>query len=82
MSLAGKYVKIVEWSEEDQSFVGSCPGLLSGGCHGDDEQAVFAELCQIVSEAIELYRNDNRPLPPPTAGHDWANTIATASTQT
>lgn len=56
------YVKIVEWSEEDQCFVGSCPGLLSGGCHGDDELAVFAELCEAVEEVIDLYKGDGKPL--------------------
>jgi hypothetical protein len=32
------YAKVVEWSEEDQCFVGSAPGLFYGGCHGDDER--------------------------------------------
>src|SRR5579862_2743311 len=39
MKESARYVKIVEWSNEDQCFVGSCPGLLFGGCHGNDEQA-------------------------------------------
>ncbi|TWI65753.1 hypothetical protein LZ24_03030 [Desulfobotulus alkaliphilus] len=69
------YAKIVEWSEEDQCFVGSAPGLLYGGCHGTDEKEVFAELCQIVDEAIELYHQEGKPLPPPTAGRDLANTL-------
>ena len=34
------YVKIVEWSDEDQCYVGSCPGLLYGGCHGNNEKEV------------------------------------------
>lgn len=59
------YVKIVEWSDEDQCYVGSCPGLLYGGCHGDDEKEVFAELCEIVEEVIELYKKDGKQLPPP-----------------
>lgn len=67
------YVKILEWSEEDQCFVGSCPGLFYGGCHGDDEQAVFADLCERVEEIIELYKNEGKPLPPPTSGKDYAN---------
>ena len=50
MKDSANYVKIVEWSEEDQCFVGSCPGLFYGGCHGHDEQRVFAELCQLVEE--------------------------------
>lgn len=75
MKDSARYVKVVEWSEEDGCYVGSCPGLLYGGCHGDDERAVFAELCVIVEETIELYRADGKPLPPPTAGSDLANRL-------
>lgn len=77
MRESAKYVKIVEWSDEDNCFVGSCPGLFYGGCHGDDEQSVFAELCRIVQDTIELYQLEQRPLPPATSGHDWANAITT-----
>ena len=75
MKDSARYVKVVEWSEEDGCYVGSCPGLLFGGCHGDDERAVFAELCVIVEETIDLYRADGKPLPPPTAGSDLANRL-------
>jgi predicted RNase H-like HicB family nuclease len=75
MKDSAKYAKIVEWSEEDQCYVGSAPGLILGGCHGDDEKQVFDELCRIVEEAIELYRKDSKPLPPATAGHDLANRL-------
>jgi hypothetical protein len=47
--------------------------LIYEGCHGDDEKAVFDELCRIVEEAIEIYRKDGKPLPPPTSGRDLAN---------
>ena len=72
MKDSAKYVKIVEWSEEDQCYVGSAPGLIYGGCHGSDEKEVFDNLCQVVEEAIELYRKDRKPLPPPTSGRDFA----------
>jgi len=75
MKESALYAKVVEWSEEDQCFVGSAPGLLYGGCHGSDEKEVFAELCRIVDEAIELYHQEGKPLPPPTAGRDLANTL-------
>lgn len=75
MKESALYAKIVEWSEEDQCFVGSAPGLLYGGCHGTDEKEVFAELCRIVDEAIELYHQEGKALPPPTAGRDLANTL-------
>ena len=73
MKESARYVKIVEWSEEDRCYVGSAPGLVYGGCHGEDEEAVFHELCQIVDEAVELYKREGKPLPPPTAGRDFAN---------
>jgi predicted RNase H-like HicB family nuclease len=79
MSPSARYVKIVEWSEEDQCFVGSCPNLFYGGCHGLDEQAVFAELCEIVDETIALLQEEGKSLPPATAGRDLANLLVSAS---
>jgi predicted RNase H-like HicB family nuclease len=79
MKDSAKYAKIVEWSEEDQCYVGSVPGLILGGCHGDDEKQVFDELCGIVEEAIVLYRQDGKPLPPPTSGGDFANRMQIAA---
>jgi hypothetical protein len=43
---------------------------LLWGCHGDDEKRVFAELCRLVDETIELYRKDGRTLPPPMSIRD------------
>ena len=65
MSKANRYAKVVEWSDEDSCFVGTAPGLVHGGCHGDDEREVFDELCRIVEEVVELYETDGKPLPPP-----------------
>jgi len=73
MKDSARYVKIVEWSDKDHCYVGSAPGLIYGGCHGEDERSVFDELCQIVEEAIEGYRRDGQPLPPATSGRDFAN---------
>ena len=75
MKDSARYVKIVEWSEDDQCYVGSAPGLIYGGCHGDDERKVFKELCEIVDKAIELYGVDGKPLPPATSGRDLVNKL-------
>ena len=75
MKESALYAKIVEWSEEDQCFVGSAAGLVFGGCHGADEKAVFDQLCQIVEEIIDLYHQEGKSLPPPTAGRDLANSL-------
>lgn len=74
-----RYVKIVEWSDEDQCFIGSCPGLFYGGCHGADEKRVFMELCETVEETIGLYKQDGKLLPPATAGRDYANKMLNAA---
>lgn len=75
MKLSANYVKLVEWSDEDGCYIGSAPGLVYGGCHGDDEQAVFRELCLVVDEIIAEYQRAGEPLPPPTAGRDYANKL-------
>jgi len=61
-------IKLVEWSEEDQCFVGQCPGIIGPCCHGADEAQVYAKLCQIVDEWVSLMRREGAPLPPPTIG--------------
>ena len=61
------YVKVVAWSDEDQCYVGRCPGLMLGGVHGSDERAVYAELCEAVDEWIRLHEAEGRPLPRPTS---------------
>ena len=75
MKDSARYVKIVEWSDEDECYLGTSPGLMYGGCHGDGEKAVYAELCDIVEEIVELYRQDGKPLPPPTAGNGMADSL-------
>ncbi len=71
-----RYIKIVEWSDEDQCFVGQCPGVVGPCCHGDNEAEVYAEMCEIVDEWIEISKQDGKPLPPPTAGQGIADKIA------
>lgn len=62
MSKGDKYVKLVEWSDTDACFIGSCPELFFGGCHGADAKEVFSELCTIVDEIVDIYERDGLPL--------------------
>jgi len=61
-----KFLKIVEWSEEDNCYIGSVPGWIGKCCHGDDELKVYQEVCEIVDDWIEIYKKEGRSLPPPT----------------
>jgi len=75
MKDSARYIKIVEWSDKDQCFVGSSPGLFWGGCHGDNELEVFEELQNIVEETIAVYESEGKQLPSPTSGKDVANIL-------
>jgi predicted RNase H-like HicB family nuclease len=75
---SSRYVKLIEWSDEDGCFVGQCPGIIGPCCHGDDETEVYAQLCRIVDEWIEIMKHRGQPLPPPTAGQGVAGKILAA----
>jgi len=66
------YLKVVEWSEEDQCYIGTCPGLMFGGIHGESEQKVYEELCRTVEEWIEQAKQDGIELPAATAGKSYS----------
>jgi predicted HicB family RNase H-like nuclease len=72
MKQRDKYLKIVEWSDEDQRYIGSVPGWIGKCCHGNDEEKVYKELCQIIDEWIEIYKNDGIALPPGNAGRKYS----------
>jgi predicted HicB family RNase H-like nuclease len=69
---AARYAKFVEWSDEDQCFIGRCPELMLGGVHGNDEAKVYAELCTVVEETIDLIHTDGQEMPHPLAKKDFS----------
>ncbi len=64
MKTADQYHKWVEWSSEDQTYIGKCPDLITG-IHGDDPIKVYAELCKVVEEVIRHFQAEGRTLPAP-----------------
>ena len=79
MKDSDRTIKIVEWSETDQCYVGSAPGLFLGGCHGENEQAVFNTLCELIEETVKTLNAEGEPLPPPTAGLNLADCLRTVA---
>ena len=67
-----KYSLLVQWSEEDGAWIGTCPELFYGGVHGEDREKVYAELCQVVDEHIEIFKKDGVELPPSLAGKKFS----------
>lgn len=70
--LGSRYAKLVEWSEEDDCFIGRCPELFEGGIHGRDEVAVYRKLLRVVEEWILLLVEDKTPLPKGSSASDFS----------
>ncbi len=68
MKPSDRYLKLVEWSEEDQCYIGTSPGLMFGGVHGTNEHQVYKALCDAVEDWIRIQGEDGEPLPDATAG--------------
>jgi hypothetical protein len=59
-----QYHKWVEWSKEDQTYIGKCPDLITG-IHGDDPVRLYGELCEVVEDVIRHFEAEGRTLPSP-----------------
>jgi predicted RNase H-like HicB family nuclease len=64
MRPSDRYHKWVEWSEEDATYIGKCPDLITG-IHGDDPTQLYGELCEVVDEVLEHFASEGRQLPDP-----------------
>jgi predicted RNase H-like HicB family nuclease len=62
MKVSDQYHKWVEWSEEDQAYIGKCPDLITG-IHGDDPVRVYQDLCEMLDEVISHFQESGRELP-------------------
>ena len=62
MKASDQYHKWVEWSKEDQAYIGKCPDLITG-IHGDDPVRLYAELCEVVEEVVQHFEIKGRTLP-------------------
>ncbi|HAS51626.1 MAG TPA: pilus assembly protein HicB [Gammaproteobacteria bacterium] len=64
MKKSDLYHKWVEWSDEDQVYIGKCPDLMTG-IHGDNPVKLYGELCEIVEDIIHHFEVEGRTLPKP-----------------
>lgn len=64
MKPSDQYHKWIEWSEEDQTYIGKCPDLITG-IHGDNPTQLYGELCDIIEGVIQYFSKEGRELPGP-----------------
>ena len=62
MNGSDQYHKWVEWSEEDQTYIGKCPDLITG-IHGDGPVKLYGELCEVVEDVIRHFKSEGHTLP-------------------
>ncbi len=64
MKESDQYHKWVEWSAEDQTYIGKCPDLITG-IHGDNPVRLYSELCEVIDDVIRHLEVEGRSLPRP-----------------
>ena len=62
MRLGDRYHKWIEWSDDDESYLGRCPDVITG-IHGEDPVQLYADLCDIVDDVLTDLRESGRNLP-------------------
>ncbi len=63
--LARNYPLSVRWSDEDQVFIGSIPGLVGECCHGDTPEEVIPQLKDIAEDLVGFLTEKGQLLPVP-----------------
>lgn len=64
MKISDRYHKWVEWSEEDQVYIGKCPDLITG-IHGENPMSLYGELCEVVEDVLRHLQSEGRTPPTP-----------------
>ena len=64
MRPSDRYHKWIEWSDDDATYLGRCPDVITG-IHGDDPIQLYDELCVIVDDVLAELEASGRTLPQP-----------------
>ena len=59
-----RYHKWIEWSDDDLTYLGRCPDVITG-IHGDNPIQLYDELCVVVDEVLAELEESGRALPHP-----------------
>ena len=64
MRASDRYHKWIEWNEDDQTYVGCCPDVMTG-IHGSDPVQLYGELCDVVDEVLAALKVSGHCSPEP-----------------
>ncbi|MEY3895561.1 MAG: hypothetical protein RLZZ214_1080 [Verrucomicrobiota bacterium] len=77
--LARNYPLNVRWSDEDQVFIGSIPGLVGECCHADTPEEVIPQLKDIAEDLVGFLMEKERSLPAPPVHSNNPDPVAIRS---
>ncbi len=64
-NIIDKYTYRIEWSEEDQVYIGRCLEFSGLAAHGDSAESALKEIKIVVNESVKWLQEDNKPVPEP-----------------
>jgi predicted HicB family RNase H-like nuclease len=70
--LSARYPRVIEWSEEDDCYVGSAPPLIGQCCHGSTETDVAKQLATIVDDLVQDVVDGKMPEPKVAEGKTFS----------
>lgn len=68
-----RYPLQVRWSEEDEAYLGSIPGLTGDCCHADTPEEVVSQLKVIAEDLVEYMTKKGKKLPAPPSIEDLSD---------
>lgn len=64
-SVATRYPLHVRWSDEDDAYLGSIPGLIGDCCHADSPEGVLIQLKDIAEDLVAHLMAQGADMPQP-----------------
>lgn len=61
--MSSQYSYRIEWSDEDQTYVGRCTEFPSLAAHGPTAESALAEIQVVVEESVQWMLDEGEPVP-------------------
>ena len=74
--IAENYTYRVNWSEEDQAYVGTCLEFPLLSSFGDTMEEALGAIRETVSDSLEILYEDEEPIPKPLSGRKYSGHLS------
>ena len=63
------------WSKDDNAFIATCPEFIGLSVVADSREEALQEAQDVLASYIEIYKEDNKPLPEPNLVREYSGQI-------